>query len=117
MTAADGSPPWLDDGAELADDSDARLRRYLESIAYGKKDADPAAARGTGRTEARVSRFAWSCEELDVCFGEIDPHDPETLTLVIEQGIAKTLVDIRAKADSLLQHISRAAPVAELDTD
>jgi hypothetical protein len=108
MSAADGKPEIDAEleaaiHADAAEDEDASpiIRRFLTSIVE----------RGDGDAEARaeierlVTRFAWTCEELSVAFGDLDRSDPDTVQLLVDHGVGPTLVEVRVKAAGLLEAI------------
>jgi hypothetical protein len=117
MTSAEGSGRLPHDLADLDEDTAPQVRRFLESIAQSKAPARGAhpslgavePARIVDR-ERQVMRFAWTCEELNVALGSMDPADPETLRLLIDHGVGLTLAEVQSKAAALAEAIERATP-------
>jgi hypothetical protein len=115
MTSAErgGRPPGdLDHSdlyglADVDEDSAPQVRRFLEAIAQSRgpaRTAGPAPKPATTRVvdrERLVMRFAWTCEELNVAFADMDPSDPETRRLLSDHGVGLTLDEVRAKAAAL----------------
>jgi hypothetical protein len=90
------------------------VRRFLELIAQRDGSAETASERRRQlERERRVTRFAWTCEELDVAFADLRA-DPETIALLVDHGVRSTLDSVRWKCDELLRLIDGAgAPDAE----
>jgi hypothetical protein len=114
MSAADGKPEIDAEleaaiHADAAEDEDASpiIRRFLTSIVErGDGDAEARAAqRRRAEVERLVTRFAWTCEELSVAFGDLDRSDPDTVQLLVDHGVGPTLVEVRVKAAGLLEAI------------
>jgi hypothetical protein len=110
MDSVDGSDlnPDLDDAAELdEDDLSPRVRKFLESIAQRDDDGrTPADRRRMVDRERRVTRFAWTCEELNVAFGDLRA-DEETIGLLVDHGVRSTLFEIHAQAAALLAKLDQ----------
>jgi hypothetical protein len=114
MSAADGKPE-IDADLEAAihadldgdEDSSPIIRRFLTSIVErGDGDVEARAAqRRRTEIERLVTRFAWTCEELSVAFGDLDRNDPDTVQLLADHGVGPTLVEVRVKAAGLLEAI------------
>src|SRR4051812_34364750 len=87
------------------DDLSPQIRRFLESIAdrdgEGRSRADH---RRELDRERRVTRFAWTCEELSVAFDDLR-EDDETRTMLVEHGVQATLAELQAKCAALLQSL------------
>jgi hypothetical protein len=104
MASSDGSdlgkPVELDD-----DDLSLGVRRFLEAIA--ERDSTGATRADRRREldrERRVSRFAWTCEELNVAFGDLRSDDL-TISLLLDHGVHNTLLEVQAKCTQLLASI------------
>jgi hypothetical protein len=100
MAPSDGSN--VDHDIELDDDDlSPEVRQFLQSIADGDGGVSRADRRKALDRERRVTRFAWTCEELNVAFGDLRLDDT-TRALLVEHGVRQTLEEIRAKCDAML---------------
>jgi hypothetical protein len=112
MAPSDGSN--VDHDIELDDDDLApEVRRFLQSIADGDSAVSRADRRKALDRERRVTRFAWTCEELNVAFGDLRLDDT-TRSLIVEHGVRETLEEIRAKCEAMLD--ATAGVVVEHET-
>jgi hypothetical protein len=104
MDAAEG--PDIENDVDLDDeDLSPRIRQFLEAIV--ERDAggpSPGDRRRMVDRERRVSRFSWTCEELNVAFSDIK-IDEETVALLTEHGVPETLTEIQTKTAALLEAI------------
>jgi hypothetical protein len=109
MTAADGNRPHTDEGPILDEETTPKVRRFLEAIARPNEHATREAVERTpADAEAIVTRFAWSCEELNVAFGRTDANDPQVCTHLLDHGVDATLREIHTKTTAMLAAIDRA---------
>jgi hypothetical protein len=109
MTAADGNRPHIDEGVVLDEETTPKVRRFLEAIARLHQDATRhPIERAPVDAEAVVTRFAWSCEELNVAFAGIGASDPQILAHLLDHGVDATLLEIHTKTAALLAAIDRA---------
>jgi hypothetical protein len=104
MDSGDGSN--LEQDVELDDDDlSPRVRQFLESIVdRDERGLAPADRRRMVDRERRVSRFSWTCEELNVAFSDLG-NDAETVALLGDHGVRATLLEIQAKTAALLSTI------------
>ena len=104
MSSPDG--PQADAEVDLDDeDLSPNVRRFLEIIADEDGSGVTAAERRLAvDRERRVTRFAWTCEELNVAFADLR-DDAETIGLLADHGVHATLAEIQAKAAALLATI------------
>jgi hypothetical protein len=107
MDPVDGSN--IEHDVELDDDDlSPRVRRFLESIVdRDEHGLAPADRRRIVDRERRVSRFSWTCEELNVAFADLRT-DAETIVLLGDHGVRATLVEIQAQVAALLAAIEGA---------
>jgi hypothetical protein len=107
---APGDGPNADLPVDLdEDDLSPDIRRFLETIAQRDGSAETGADRRRQlERERRVTRFAWTCEELDVAFADLRA-DAATLELLDDHGVRSTLESVRWKCDELLRLIVAAA--------
>jgi hypothetical protein len=107
MASSDGSD--LEHSVDLDDDDlSLGVRRFLEAIA--ERDTDGATQADRRREldrERRVSRFAWTCEELNVAFGDLRSDDL-TMSLLADHGVKDTLHEVETKCRELLAAIEAA---------
>jgi hypothetical protein len=104
MTAADGARGRTDDATVLDDETADKLRRFLRSIA--RDDQPHVVARTPRDPEVAASRFAWSCEELNVALDWIASADRHTRRYLLDHGVDATLRAVRDKADALLADLA-----------
>jgi hypothetical protein len=117
MTAADGNRPHIDEGVVLDEETTPKVRRFLEAIARPNEHATREAVERTpAEAEAIVTRFAWSCEELNVAFGRIDANDARIRTHLLEHGVDATLREVHTRTMAMLEAIDRARD-SEIDVD
>jgi hypothetical protein len=104
MDSVDGSN--IEHDVELDDDDlSPRVRQFLESIVdRDERGLAPADRRRMVDRERRVSRFAWTCEELNVAFADL-LTDTETIALLDDHGVRATLLEIEAKTAALLSSL------------
>jgi hypothetical protein len=104
MAPSDGSN--LDHPVDLDDDDlSPSIRQFLESIA--ERDSTGVSAADRRREverERRVTRFAWTCEELNVAFGDLRADD-RMLALLVDHGVRVTLLELQSKCAALLESI------------
>jgi hypothetical protein len=92
------------------DDLSPNVRRFLQIIAdEDESGATRAERRLAVDRERRVTRFAWTCEELNVAFADLR-SDLETISLLADHGVTATLAEIHAKAGALLRAIEGDPP-------